>query len=70
MVILVLMTEERAEGSMGNPFNIYNTTDGYEAIHGVRIRAPEKVHNRQKRGTDEDSDSSGGPQGQARPCQP
>ena len=35
---------------MGNPFNSYNTTDGYEAIHGVRIGAPEKVRNRQKRG--------------------
>ena len=69
MVILVPTPEERAEGSMGNPFNSHNTTDGCEATHGVRIGAPEKVHNRQKRGTDEDSDSSGGPQGQARPCQ-
>lgn len=55
---------------MGNPFSSYNTTDGYEATHGVRIGAPEKVHNRQKRGIDEDSDSSGCPQGQGRPCQP
>lgn len=55
---------------MGNPFSSYNTTDGYEAIHGVRIGAPEKEYNRQKRRIDEDSDSSGCPQGQDRPCQP
>ena len=53
----------------GQPLYRYKTTNGYEAMHSVRIWTPEKVHNRQKAGPDQDSDCLAWPQGQARPCQ-